>query len=122
MTKPLNDKTTYAPFLLYSDDEQPDQFTLLLSDMSITEELINQFDEYDRQGGGYGWSDITLYVVAQDPTISADDFDMDPEAGMFVAYGKDLPTLKALAKALHHLFHNKEALNIALKEAPFEYD
>ena len=47
---------------------------------------------------------------------------MDPEAGMFVAYGTDLDALKQLGGLLHAAFHDPAVLGPLVKDAPWEYD
>lgn len=118
----FNDKTTYPPFQLYSYDDTPDEFTLKLTDTHMVQTFTSAFTEHGREGDGCDWADLALHVLSQDDTIKADAFGLDPEAGMFIAYGKDLDVLKALAKALHHLFHNEDALQIAVKHSPWKYN
>lgn len=114
------DETSWAPFLLY-EYEDGGRFGLLLFDsrMGPTEAA---FTAAGRDIGGYAWTDVALHVVRSEAPALNGRFGLDPEAGMFCAYGDDLEALQALAGLLHRLFHDPAALEAAARAAPWEYD
>ena len=115
----LDDRTTYAPFHLYKHEDQP-HWTLMLSNFSAS--VMDRFEEAGRHPGGYGWADVTLWVLEQEDSLDAASVELDPESDTYVALVKDIDALKRLARALHRLFHDEQALATALEYAPYEYD
>ncbi|MFN3200407.1 MAG: Imm51 family immunity protein [Bradymonadia bacterium] len=117
----LRDDTTYTPLLLVESDSTPGHYSLLLTDSQVgpVEEV---FRSNGREPGGYGWADVALGALREHQPDLESRLSMDPEAGMFCAYGTDLDALKALGALLHGLFHDHTALAEAVKSAPYEYD
>lgn len=117
----LSDRTTYAPLLLMESDSKPGHYSLLLTD-SHAGAVMDVFAAHDREPSGYGWADVALGVMRAEAPDLEGRLSMDPEAGMFCAYGTDLDALKALAGKLHGLFHDHAALSKAVAAAPYEND
>ena len=117
----FEDKVTYAPFQLFEYDHKPGNYCLMLSDQhfAVTEDA---FAAGNREGGGYGWADVALQVIRSSEPEREKQLGLDPEAGMFVAYGTDLETLKWLGALLHSAFHDADKLTKLAAAAPFEYD
>ncbi|MBO6937339.1 MAG: immunity 51 family protein [Deltaproteobacteria bacterium] len=117
----LNDPETYAPFVLFEYDHDPGKYCLMLSDGKMGPTFAT-FEANGREGGGYGWADVALGTIRSQAPELESRLGMDPEAGMFVAYGTDLEALQRLGALLHGLFHDLEALGTAVSNAPWEYD
>lgn len=115
----FRDEETYAPFLLAETSRGKYSLLLFDSKMMAAEPA---FSAAGRDPGGYAWSDIASQVVKTRQPDIAGRFDLDPEAGMFTAYGTDLEALKVLGAHLCKLFHDHAALTEVAKAAPYEYD
>ena len=121
MTTRLDDETSYAPFRLFEYDHAPGKYCLLLPD-SRMDPTFEVFETNGREGGGYGWADVALQVMrTRAPELEA-RLGLDPEAGMFVAYGTDLAALRELGELLRAAFHDHAALAALVRDAPYEYD
>lgn len=117
----VDDRTTYAPLILFEYDHEPGKYCLMLSDSNMGPTFA-VFEANGREGGGYGWADVALQLVrSRAPTLES-RVGFDPEAGMFVAYGTDLDALRRLGALMHAAFHDHEALAALVRDAPFEYD
>ena len=115
------DRTTWAPFLLFEHDDTG-KYSLLLTDAHMGGEVGAVFEANGREGGGYGWADVALQQLrAHAPEVEA-RLGLDPEAGMFCAYGTDLPALQTLAGLLHGLLADHAVLGRAVAAAPWEND
>lgn len=118
----FEDSKTFAPFVLMEYDHEPGTYTLLLTDDHMVMGADRVFEAHDRLGNGYAWSDVALQAMrTSQPELEA-KVEMDPEAGMFAAYGPDLEALKALAGLLHTAFHDHAVLGPLVAAAPYEYD
>lgn len=115
------ERTQWAPFILFEYDHQPGTYCLMLSDAQMGP-VEAVFANNGRDIGGYGFSDLALGVMRADKPELEARLGMDPEAGTFCAYGKDLEALQDLATRLHGLFHDHARLGPAVKAAPYEYD
>jgi hypothetical protein len=116
------ERTAYAPFVLFEYDHKPGNYALMLSDSHMVTGADAVFEANGRYGNGYGWADVAVGVMRdQAPELKA-AMGIDPEAGMFVAFGSDLPALQKLAGLLHATFHDHELLAAAVRAAPYEYD
>ncbi len=114
------DDETWSPFLLYPYEDGV-RYGLILSDSRMGP-TMETFEAAGRHPGGYGWADVADHLVATEAPELEGRFDLDPEAGMFVAYGDDLEALQELAALLHGVFHDLEALSAAAKAAPWTWD
>lgn len=114
------DDETWKPLLLYPYEDGV-RYGLILSDSKMGPTMAT-FEAAGRHPGGYGWSDVASHLVATRAPELEGRFDMDPEAGMFVAYGKDLEALQKLAGLLHEVFHDQAKLAAAVKDAPWQWD
>ena len=115
------DKETYAPLALFEYDHNPGNYCLMLTDSRMVD-VMEVFQANGREGGGYAWADLALGVIRSDAPELESKMGMDPEAGMFVAYGEDLDALKQLGTLLHAAFHDPARLAVLVKQAPWEYD
>ncbi len=117
----FDDRTSYAPLVLFEYDHKPGHYCLMLTDNHMVD-VLDVFEANGREANGYGWADVALGVIrAEAPELEA-RMGMDPEAGMYVAYGEDLDALKALGALLHGAFHDHARLAALVKQAPWEYD
>lgn len=114
------DDERWAPFILYPYDDGV-RYGLMLSDSKMGP-TMETFEAAGRHPGGYGWADVAEHLVATRAPKLAGRFDLDPEAGTFVAFGDDLEALEALAGLLHGVFHDRAALAVAVEDAPWEWD
>lgn len=116
------ERSAYAPFVLFEYDHKPGNFCLMLSDQHMVDGPDAVFEQNGRYGNGYGWADVALAAMrTQSPALES-RLGMDPEAGMFVAYGSDLEALQALAVLLHAALQDPQKLAELVKAAPYEYD
>ena len=117
----LDERTRYAPLILFEYDHDPGKYCLMLSDdhMIEHEEL---FGSHGREPNGSGWADVALQVIRTRAPALEGRLGMDPEAGTFVAYGSDLEALEQLGALLHEAFHDPGVLGPLVKDAPWEYD
>lgn len=117
----LNDRETYAPLILFEYDDNPGNYCLLLSDNHMVD-VMDVFEENGRYGNGYGWADVALCAMRENAPELEERMGIDPEAGMFVAYGEDLEALQKLGELLRDAFHDKAKLAHLAANAPWEYD
>ena len=118
-----NTENDHAPFVLFEYDHRPGTFCLMLSDTHMVVGGVDAvFEQSGRYGNGYGWADVALGVIRTRAPELERRLDMDPEAGTFVAYGKDLEALKHLASLLHAAYHDHQRLAALVRTAPYEYD
>jgi hypothetical protein len=118
----FEDRSTYAPFILIEHRHDPGNYSLILSDTEMVNGADAVFKANGRYGNGYGWSDVALAAMRAEAAALEARLAMDPEAGMFSAYGADLEALKALAALLHRGFHDHGVLASWVRAAPYEYD
>jgi hypothetical protein len=78
------------------------------------------FEAAGHEGGGYDWETICKQLVRTRAPELKKRFRTDPEAGMFVAYGKDLEALKQLAQLMHQAFHDRTLLKTLIEDASEE--
>ena len=95
----MTDRDTFAPLVFFEYDHKPGSFCLMLSDQHMldTEKV---FTDRGYDGCGYGWAGVARSAVRSRAPELTDRFGLDPEAGMFVAYGEDADALRALAPLL----------------------
>ena len=117
----IDERTKYAPLILFEYDHEPGTYCLLLSDDHMIEHDA-LFEANGRSANGYGWSDVALQVIRTRAPALEERLEMDPESGTFVAYGPDLAALEQLGALLHEAFHDPAILGPLVKDAPWEYD
>jgi hypothetical protein len=115
----FKDKKTYQPFSLFEYDHKPGEYCLMLSDNHMVA-VSDLFEAAGHEGGGYDWETICKQLLRTHAPELQKRFRTDPEAGMFVAYGKDLEALKQLGALMHQTFHDRDLLNTLIKSAPAE--
>ena len=115
------DRTTYAPCIFFEYDDSPGTFCLMLTDGEMIK-VADLFEAAGYEPNGYMWNGLAHHLV-DTRGIDATDVGFDPEAGMFVAYGKNEASLRALGEALRDLFHDRDALAAMLAEVDlYEWD
>jgi hypothetical protein len=117
----LRDDATYAPLRLFEYDHEPGTYCLMLTDEHAAP-VEAVFAAHDREPGGYGWADVAIHWIRTSAPELEDRLGLDPEAGMFVAHGKDLAALQALGAALRDAYHDHTRLDALVAAAPYEYD
>jgi len=117
----LEDRESYRPLVLFEYDHEPGSYCLMLSDGDMLE-VMDVFEAGGRYGNGYAWSDVALQAMRAGAPDLERRVSMDPEAGTFVASGRDLEALRALGALLHAAFHDRERLRALVTAAPFEWD
>lgn len=117
----MDDKTTYAPLVLFEYDHDPGNYCLMLSDSKMVE-VIDVFQANGREGGGYAWTDVAVQAIRTHSPELESKMGFDPEAGTFVAYGEDLEALKELGKLLSDAFADEAKLGELVAAAPWEWD
>ena len=115
------DERSYAPFTLMEYEHAPGSYCLMLPDGRMGPTL-DVFAAGGREGGGYAWADVALQLMRGGAPELEARLGMDPEAGMFVACGRDLEALRRLGELLRAAFHDHEQLAALVRDAPFEYD
>lgn len=71
------------------------------------------------QGNGYDWASIARVLLGEDLSDLADTVGLDPEAGMFAAYG-DGEAVMRLAEAMHAAYHDEARLRDLLARAELD--
>lgn len=117
----VEDDKTYAPFHLFEYEHEPGSYCLILSDTDMLD-VMDVFEEHGRYGNGYGWADVALQAMREGDAELEARVELDPEAGTFVAFGKDLDALERLRTLLHGAFHDHASLGKLVAAAPFEWD
>lgn len=121
MSVPYEDGATYAPLRLFEYDHDRGRYCLMCGDGAMAA-YAAVFEAQGRLPNGYGFTDMTLQLMRTcAPELEA-RVGFDPEAGMFVAYGRDLPALQQLGKLLVEALADREALAKLVRDAPWEYD
>ena len=121
---PYSERDKYAPLVLFEGDgDRRGNYTLMLTDQFMVESAqMAAFEAGGREGCGYSWADVALHGIRTKMPKVEERVGMDPEAGMFVAYGEDLVALQQLGAMLRDVFHDPKTLQSWVKAAPFEYD
>jgi len=117
----FEDRETYAPLQLFEYDHKPGEYCLMLSDDRMLA-VMDVFEANERYGNGYAWADVALQAMRTRAPELEKRLDMDPEAGMFVAFGTDLEALKKLGELLRDAFHDRDTLAELVAKAPYEWD
>jgi hypothetical protein len=121
---PYSERDKYAPLVLFEGGgDRRGHYTLMLTDQFMVESAqMAAFEAGGREGCGYSWADVALHGIRTKMPKVEERVGMDPEAGMFVAYGEDLVALQQLGAMLRDVFHDPKTLQSWVKAAPFEYD
>ncbi|GLF99168.1 immunity 51 family protein [Streptomyces yaizuensis] len=99
-----------TPLRFFEYDHRPGHYCLMLTDdhMMAAEET---FAELGYEAGGYGWAGVARSALrARLGPEAAGAVGMDPEAGMFVAYGDDPAALRALGAVLREALRDRAVL------------
>jgi hypothetical protein len=75
------------------------------------------FEEAGHEGGGYGWHGVADALVRLKAPKLKKKLDFDPEASMFVAFGKDRDALAQLARLLLEVMADPVLLKEAIARA-----
>jgi hypothetical protein len=106
MGDPADDLT---PLKLFEYDHDPGSWCLLLSDSEMVK-VIEPFEAAGEEGGGYAWEAVARQAVRAHAPQLEGRFGTDPEAGMFVAYGRDVDALRTLGGLLKRAFDERAFL------------
>lgn len=109
MVRDMTDPGPYAPFILFAYDHRPGTYCLLLSDRDMTD-VMDVFEAGGSHGNGYGWTEVARHAADTRLPQAGEPIGYDPEAGMFVAFGRDLALLQALGEILRDAFHDRALL------------
>ncbi|WP_354644376.1 immunity 51 family protein [Kitasatospora camelliae] len=114
------DRETFAPLVFFEYDHKPGTYCLMLSDhhMVAVEEV---FDACGQYGNGYGWEGVARSALRARAPQLADRLSFDPEAGMFVAHGRDADALRALGALLREAWHDREVLRVFIETGEPEW-
>lgn len=104
----------FAPF---SFAEHEGRFCLMLTEFDACYEI---FEEAGYESGGYGWHGVSEALIRLRAPHLAKKIQFDPEASMFVAYGKDRAALEELARLLIRAMNDESLLREALENADAE--
>ena len=104
-------KNEFAPLQWIETDGS---FSLMLTEF---DPWAATFEELDQEGGGYGWHGVADALVRLKTPKLKKKVQFDPEASMFVAFGKDREALVELAKLLLEAMADPEVLKEAIKKA-----
>jgi len=101
----------FAPFIF---SEHEGNFSLMLTEFDSFAEV---FEEAGYDAGGYAWHGVADALIRLHAPYLAKKIQFDPEASMFVAYGKDRTALKELARLLLRTMRDEVLLKTALENA-----
>jgi hypothetical protein len=90
-----------------------------------TTDVDDVISELGHEPNGYFWEGIVQLLVSTEATALKGRFEMDPEAGAFVAYGSDAAALKDLAVRLQAVASDGDRLRGLVRLAErkgFEFD
>ena len=118
----FEDRETYSPLFIFEHENKLGNYSLLLTDQHMVGAIGELFETAGRQSSGYTWADVALQAMRSSSPELEERLSMDPEAGMFCAYGEDLEAIKALGALLHTAYHDRSALAELVRNAPYEYD
>ena len=108
----MKKKDEFAPCKLL--DNEDSTFSLLFSDFDATATI---FAEMEQDGGGYGWHGVVDALVRMKAPKLKRKVKYDPEASMFVAFGKDSEALKQVAELIRMATKDPALLKEAIKNA-----
>lgn len=106
----------FSPFRLFEGEQG--RFSLMLTDEHMVD-VMDVFEAEGREGNGYDWTGVARQVVRLHPELTK-KLEMDPEAGTFVAHGRDRAALEALGQELCGAFHDRERLRELIRGADRE--
>jgi hypothetical protein len=79
-------------------ETRPGHYSLLLD--AGTTAVDDLAEELGHEPNGYFWEGVTRWLLATEAPHLNGRLGLDPEAGMFVAYGEDRPALEDLGTRL----------------------
>ncbi|HEX4608486.1 MAG TPA: Imm51 family immunity protein [Urbifossiella sp.] len=108
----VSSSTEFAPFTML--ETNPGSFSLLLS---AFDRWAEAFEEAGHEGGGYGWHGVADALLRLKLPKLKKKVEFDPEASMFVAFGKDRDALAQLAKLMLEAMGDPAVLKDAIGKA-----
>jgi hypothetical protein len=102
----------FAPCQLI--DNEDGTYSLLLTEFDATASV---FEEMGQEAGGYGWHGAVEALVRMKAPGLARKVKYDPEASMFVAYGKDRAALEKVAGLIRAAIQDPALLREAIENA-----
>lgn len=105
-------KNEFAPCTLVEHDDGT--FSLLFTDF---DKAAATFEEMDMEAGGYAWHGVVDALVRLKAPKLKRKVKYDPEASMFVAYGKDKDSLGQVAQLIRDAVANPALLREAIENA-----
>ncbi|WP_344612792.1 Imm51 family immunity protein [Dactylosporangium salmoneum] len=104
-------------------ETRPGAYSLLLDAGSTAVDEVAE--ELGHEPNGYFWEGVAALLVATEAPDLEGRFKYDPEGGMFVAYGTDLPALERLGGLMSLVANDADRLRrlVALAdERGYEFD
>jgi hypothetical protein len=102
----------FAPCRLL--DNGDGRYSPLLTEFDATASV---FEEMGQEGGGYGWHGVVEALVRMKAPGLARKVKYDPEASMFVAYGKNRAALEKVAGLIRAAIQDAALLRQAVENA-----
>ncbi|MCA0269546.1 MAG: immunity 51 family protein [Bacteroidetes bacterium] len=111
-------KSPLAPFRWV---EHATSVSVLLADtdMLARVHIFEERADEGWEGFGYDWASVARVILDEDLADIADRIGLDPEAGMFAAYG-EADAVERLAQALHVAYHDEARLRDVLSRAELD--
>ena len=103
----------FAPLQLV--ETSSGNFSLMLTKFNTWEATFVEMGQ--EEAGGYAWHGVADALVRLKAPKLKKMFDYDPEASMFVAYGKDRDALRQLAKLILEAMADPAVLKEAIAKA-----
>jgi hypothetical protein len=105
-------KDEFAPCSLVEHDDGT--FSLVFDDF---DPAADTFEEMGFDAGGYAWHGVVEALVRLRAPRLRKEVNYDPEASMFVAYGKSKEALKAVAALMREAIADRDLLREAIENA-----
>jgi hypothetical protein len=102
----------FSPLAL--GETSPGNYSLTLTEF---DRWASTFEEAGQDGGGYGWVGVADALIRMKAKKLRRRIHYDPEASMFVAFGKDREALVTLARLLLAAMADPAALLEAIENA-----
>ena len=107
----MHDEDEFAPLKMIETDGS---YSLMLTSF---DPWAAAFEEMGYEGGGYGWHGVADALVRLKAPKLKKKFSYDPEASMFVAFGKDRDALAQLAGLIREAMADPALLKEAIGKA-----
>jgi len=106
----VDETLALEPLQFFEYEHKPGHYCLMLSDRHMVD-LLDVFEDCGQYGNGYGWAGVARSAIRSRAPELAGRVAFDPEAGMFVAHGRDPEALRTLGTLLREALHDRDVLS-----------